>query len=105
MLSSRGEEGQTSDGEEGRFLLPFRRGFSSGKVDGLDLTALASSWDASGAQWVDGDLTGDGNVDGLDLTALAGNWDAVANGPIPEPATLALLSLGGAALLRRRRRS
>ena len=77
------------------------------KVDGQDLTALAANWDQSGVGWAGGDLNQDGSVNGLDLTLLAANWDNQWTPPagIPEPATLALLSLGGAALLRRRRRS
>ena len=54
--------------------------------------------------WRDADFTGDGVVNVYDLAALANHYgyDGTAGGPIPEPATLALLALGGLALTRRR---
>ena len=85
-----------------------------GIVNGLDLSALASHWQAAGI-WQDADFTGDGVVNGLDLSALAGNWQANAAGAgtafddavtvlgsIPEP-TCAVLLLGGFTLIVARR--
>jgi|GEM_PF-4152487 len=58
--------------------------------------------------WADGDFDGDGDVDNVDLGALYGNYTGPAAGglgpPIPEPATLALLTMGGPLLLRNRKR-
>jgi len=78
------------------------------KVDIVDLTALAANWSALSPGpkgWTEGDFNYDSVVDIQDLTALAGNWTAVGTGPsAPEPATLALLAFGGAALLGSRTR-
>jgi uncharacterized protein len=54
-----------------------------------------------------GDINGDGFVGIDDLNLVLVNWNngtppATGNGTIPEPASLALLGLGGLALLRRR---
>ena len=57
---------------------------------------------ASGATLGDGDADGDGDVDGVDF----GIWQAAYVPPaseVPEPATLAVLALGGLAGLVRRR--
>lgn len=82
------------------------------KVDAFDLNVLASHWQQpDGALWSAGDFTGDGKVDAFDLNVLAANWQAGAGSsaqsfaaalaaypalmnaaPVPEPATIALLT-------------
>ncbi len=60
----------------------------------------------SGATGADGDADGDGDVDVNDLLAWQGNFGAGGGSqpaPLPEPATMGLLAVGGVALLRRRR--
>ena len=80
-----------------------------GEVDVLDLTAVANHFAAGDATWFEGDFNSDGAVDVLDLAAVANHfgWTAGAAAgaaAVPEPASAALLLLGGAALAWRKRR-
>ena len=93
------------------------RGLTSGdangdhKVDGGDLALMGGAWMQSGQTWGTGNFNGDPNgmVDGGDLALMGGNWmwtkpsGAPGAAELPEPATMALLSLGAVALIRRKR--
>jgi len=80
------------------------------KVSYIDLGILATNYGKTNLVWTDADFTFDGAVSYLDLGILATNygWEAGASGAagaaVPEPLTLALLSIGAIAAIRRRRR-
>ena len=89
-----------------------------GQVNLQDFNRLASSFGATGgALWSQGDFNYDGNVNLQDFNRLASNFGLSAAGPevtpqdwarlgaaVPEPTSLMLVAVAGAALLVRTRR-
>jgi len=73
-----------------------------GKIDTVDLTILGTYFGV-GTSWNQGNANCDTTVDTVDLTILGTYFGFVASAPIPEPATMTLLAIGGLAILRRKR--
>jgi hypothetical protein len=99
-------------------LLPGDANFD-GVVDSDDFNILAFNFGATDASWTEGDFDGDGVVGSDDFNLLAFNFgqttgtitvelaafEAFATAlAAPEPGSFALLAVGGAILVRRRRR-
>ena len=78
-----------------------------GLVDATDLALLAAGFGAIPPPdnfWGDGNLNCDNLVDATDLAIMAEKFGYTAPpAPVPEPFTLGLVSIGGLALLRRRK--
>ncbi|MCC5830862.1 MAG: hypothetical protein JJU36_15555 [Phycisphaeraceae bacterium] len=75
-----------------------------GSVDDADLAIVQANLGMQGAIWSDGDFTWDGRVGLRDAFGLFGNHPgAVAAMSVPEPASLTVMILAAATLLRRRR--
>ena len=83
-------------------------GAPDGTVDGADLGALLARWNTADPL-ADIAPVGapDGIVNGTDLGALLARWGQTCPTPpspaVPEPATIAMLSMGAVAMLRRKR--
>jgi hypothetical protein len=85
-----------------------------GGVNITDLLTLLNNYGDTGEDWSQGDFNYDGSVNITDLLAMLNNYGQSAPTitstftqgtiAIPEPATLSLFMLGGAALLPRSRR-
>ena len=87
-----------------------------GTVNSLDFNALATNFGGTNDFWNQGDFNYDGLVNSLDFNFIAANFNATAlpgaalpSTPalgtlVPEPATLALATLGAALVMRRKRR-
>lgn len=82
---------------------------NDGFVGIADLNIVLGNWnnDVTAGVWFNGDPSGDGFVGITDLNVVLGNWN-VGTPPsggstqVPEPATAALLALGGVCVSRRR---
>jgi len=92
-------------------LLPLQGDFDGdGDVDAADLQILEAGFGtSSGATTGDGDADGDGDVDGEDYLAWQLNYGTTPgplsqNAAVPEPGSLALLTIAGLLLTSLRRR-
>ena len=72
-----------------------------GLVDDDDLSLLLANWQQD-VGWSKGNFNGDNTVDDDDLSLLLANW--TGSGAVPEPATLAMLTVSAMVLASRRRR-
>ena len=72
-------------------------------VDDDDLSLLLANW-GTGTTWGQGDFDASGSVNDDDLSLLLAHWNEgtppLDGSAVPEPATLALLAIGGLALIR-----
>jgi hypothetical protein len=77
-----------------------------GQVDEADLAYLADGWKQFVGQdlygWATGDFSGSGDIYEADLALLANNWKQPTPkaAAVPEPASVGLMGVSGAALLR-----
>ena len=81
------------------FGAPYLRGDSNldGKVNVVDLNALALHWVQSDKVWSQGDFWTDGSVNAGDLMHLGLNWQQripLAAAAVPEPMSMLLLFVG-----------
>ncbi len=85
-----------------------------GMVDGVDFLAWQSGYPKTNPpfniNYSNGECTWDNKIDGVDFLKWQSAYPVLSNtyypnnyGPVPEPATIGLLVLGGLAALRRRR--
>jgi hypothetical protein len=82
----------------------FRGDFNTdGVVNGTDLSIMSGGFGTT-TGFAGGNANCDATVNGTDLSILSSVFGNVATAAVPEPVTMALLSLGGVALLRRRSR-
>ena len=86
--------------------LPYGDVDLDGDVDIFDFLFLQAAYGTtSGATWDIGDFNFDGDVDIFDFLTLQSEYGwTEGGGAIPEPATLALLALGAAAILKQRQK-
>ncbi len=80
-------------------VLPVSDASGDSIVDFKDYIVLEGNFGKTGATWQQGDSTGDGVVNFQDYVNLELNFGQT----VPEPATLAVLAMGGLAMLRRRK--
>ena len=74
---------------------------SDGVVSAGDYSSVQSSFGNVSTMILDGDANGDGVVSAGDYSCVQSSFGSMAGGvaPVPEPATLALLSIGGLSAL------
>ena len=73
----------------------------NGQVNDDDLSLLLANWSATSAPWGKGNFNKSQYVDDDDLSLLLANWTG-SGSSVPEPASLAILAMGVATMLRRR---